>query len=97
LPELGRYFLAFIRPDLAGMGALLGSPGGTTRVYCYFLASDFFIGRWCYRDSRQRGVSPWAMAPILFMTLILGPFGWIFYVLFFARKASGAGEPPGAP
>jgi len=59
----------------------------------HFLAFDLFVGRWIYLDSRRRQVSPWLMAPLLFLTLMLGPAGLLLYLA--VRPVSSAGVSAG--
>ena len=79
-PRLGEIWPAIARPTLNGVAALLGSPAGATIAWVHFLAFDLFVGRWVYLDSRERQVSPWLMAPLLFLTLMLGPAGLLLYL-----------------
>jgi len=60
--------------------ALLATPFGTTVGWMHFLAFDLFVGRWAYLDSRERSISALVMAPILFLTLMLGPIGFLLYL-----------------
>jgi len=71
---------AVVRPTLNGVAALLGSPAGATIAWVHFLAFDLFVGRWIYLDSRERQVSVWFMAPLLLLTLMLGPAGFLLYL-----------------
>jgi hypothetical protein len=79
-PRLGEIWPAVARPTLTGVTALLGSPVGATIAWVHFLAFDLFVGRWIYLDSRERQASPWLMAPLLFLTLMLGPAGFLLYL-----------------
>src|SRR5215471_6025362 len=79
-PRLGEIWPAVARPTLGGIAALLGSPAGATIAWVHFLAFDLFVGRWVYLDSRERHVSEWFMAPLLFLTLMLGPAGFLLYL-----------------
>lgn len=81
LPRVGAIFPAVARPTLAGVAALLGSPEGATIAWVHFLAFDLFVGRWIYLDSQERRLSPLLTAPILFFTLMLGPVGFLSYLL----------------
>ena len=81
LPRLGEIWPAVSRPTLNGVMTLLGSPAGATIAWVHFLAFDLFVGRWIYLDSQERGLSAWLMAPILFLTLMLGPVGLLFYLI----------------
>lgn len=81
LPRLGVIWPTVSRPTLNGVVALLGSPAGATIAWVHFLAFDLFVGRWIYLDSQERGVSAWLMAPVLFFTLMLGPAGFLLYLV----------------
>ncbi|HYG81307.1 MAG TPA: ABA4-like family protein [Pyrinomonadaceae bacterium] len=87
VPRLGEVWRAVSSPELYGVAALLGSPAGATIAWLHFLAFDLFVGRWAYLDGRERGVSAWLMAPVLFLTLMLGPFGFLLYLV--VRSAAG--------
>ena len=80
LPRLGALLPLLMRPELPGVAALLGTPEGATIAWVHFLAFDLFVGRWAYLDSRERGVSPWVMAPVLLFTLMFGPLGLLAYL-----------------
>lgn len=80
LPEITAVFPAVTNPTLNGIAALLGEPTGATIGWVHFLAFDLFVGRWVYLDNQQVGISAWVMAPILFMTLMLGPVGFLLYL-----------------
>jgi hypothetical protein len=88
LPRLGELLVLLARPELPGIAGALGTPFGAALAWAHFLAFDLFVGRWAYLDSRERGVSAWVMAPILFLTLMLGPIGFLLYLA--ARAIWGA-------
>ena len=90
LPRLREIWPAVSRPTLSGIAALLGSPAGATIAWVHFLAFDLFVGRWIYLDSEERHVSAWLMAPVLFLTLMLGPAGFLFYLVV---RSVAAGSP----
>ena len=81
LPRLGQIWPAVSQPTLGGIAALLGSPAGATIAWAHFLAFDLFVGRWIYLDSQERRISGWLMAPVLFLTLMLGPAGFLSYLV----------------
>jgi hypothetical protein len=91
LPRLGEIWPAVSSPSLSGVAMLLASPAGATIAWVHFLAFDLFVGRWIYLDSRERGLSSWLMAPVLFLTLMLGPAGFLLYLL--ARSLLGLAAP----
>ena len=88
LPSLGAIWPAVARPTLAGVEALLGSPVGATIAWVHFLAFDLFVGRWIYLDSLERRISSWLMAPVLFLTLMLGPAGFLLYLAVRSIRAA---------
>jgi hypothetical protein len=81
LPRLAEIWPAVSRPTLDGVAALLGSPAGATIAWIHFLAFDLFVGRWIYFDSQERRISAWVTSPALFLTLMLGPVGFLLYVV----------------
>jgi hypothetical protein len=87
LPNAGTILPALIRPSVPALGPVLGSPLGVTLAWLHFLAFDLFVGRWIYLDSRLKGVSAAIVSPILALTLMLGPCGFIAYLA--ARQLFG--------
>jgi hypothetical protein len=87
VPRLGEIWPAVSQPTLSGVATLLGSPVGATIAWVHFLTFDLFVGRWIYLDSRERQISAWIMAPVLFLTLMLGPVGFLFYLVVRALAA----------
>ena len=90
LPELAP---ALLRPELPAIAALLGTPEGATLAWAHFLAFDLFVGRWVYLDGRGRGVSAWVTSPLLLLTLLFGPLGFLLHLAarrLFGRASSEA-------
>jgi hypothetical protein len=81
IPRFAEIWPAVSRPELWDIATLLGSPVGATIAWLHFLAFDLFVGRWIYLDGRERGISSWLMAPVLFLTLMLGPCGFLLYLI----------------
>src|SRR5882724_9827762 len=88
LPRLGTIWPAVSRPTLPGVEALLASPAGATIAWAHFLAFDLFVGRWIYLDSQERRISSWLVAPVLLLTLMLGPAGFLFYLVVRSTPAA---------
>jgi hypothetical protein len=80
LPELGTFLPAVSDPSPAGVAALLATPVGAAAGWAHFIAFDLFVGRWMYLDSRERGVHPLVMAPVLVLTILLAPLGLLAYL-----------------
>jgi hypothetical protein len=80
-PAVGRNLAGFVTPSAQQRAVLLGSPAGATIAWVHFLAFDLFVGRWIYLESHERQVNPWLMAPVLFLTLMLGPAGFLLYLM----------------
>ncbi len=80
LPQVGSVFAAVLSPTLSGISTLLSSPTGATIAWVHFLAFDLFVGRWIYKENRVAGISAWIMAPVLFLTLMLGPIGLLLFL-----------------
>jgi hypothetical protein len=95
VPRLGEIWPSVSRPTLNGVVALLGSPAGATIAWVHFLAFDLFVGRWIYLDSHERRVSAWLMAPVLFLALMLGPAGFLLYLV--VRSVAVSPVPSKAP
>jgi hypothetical protein len=81
LPGVLQILPAVMNPNLQGIQQLLGTPAGATIAWVHFLAFDLFVGRWVYLDSRERNISPLLVSPILFFVLMLGPLGFLLYLV----------------
>ena len=90
-PRLLALAPALLRPELPTIAALLGTPEGATIAWAHFLAFDLFVGRWVYLDGRARGVSAWVTSPVLFLTLLAGPLGFLLHLA--ARRLFGRVSP----
>ena len=95
-PRLAEHVPTLLRPELHAVAGLLGSPAGATLGWTHFLAFDLFVGRWIYLDGRRRGLSAWLTGPVLFLTLLLGPFGFLLH-LGLRRILGRADSPAPAP
>lgn len=72
---------AVTSPTLTGVSALLGTEPGATAGWAHMIAFDLFVGRWAYLDSRERRIPALVMAPVLLLTILLGPLGFLAYLL----------------
>lgn len=81
LPNLAAILPAVARPELEGIAALLGSPGGATIGWQHFLAFDLLIAQRIHREGLDRRTPMWLLSPIVLLTLLLGPLGWLAHLV----------------
>jgi len=87
LPRIRTILPAVVIPELSEISRLLATTDGTTIAWAHFLTFDLFVGRWVYLESRERDVSVWLMAPVLFFVLMLGPLGLLLYFAVRGRES----------
>jgi hypothetical protein len=80
IPMAGVLLPVLMRPSLSSVAILLATPAGATIGWVHFLAFDLFVGRWIYLDSQERGITSWAVSPILLLTFLFGPLGFVSYM-----------------
>jgi ABA DEFICIENT 4-like len=84
IPQLPGILSLFVRAEpvkLDELARFLGRPDATLVAWIHVLAFDLFVGRWAYRDSRQRRIPVWLTAPILLLLMLFGPLGLLLYLL----------------
>ncbi|TWF74351.1 uncharacterized protein DUF4281 [Pseudonocardia hierapolitana] len=81
LPQFTTVFAAVASPELPGVAALLATPVGAAAGWAHFIAFDLFVGRFIYLDSRERGIHALIAAPVLVLTILLGPLGLLAHLL----------------
>jgi hypothetical protein len=91
--SLGEVLPAVASPTLGGVRDLLGTPSGATAGWAHMIAFDLFVGRWAYLDSRSRGIPALIMAPVLLLTILLGPLGLLVYLLVRRARPAPADRP----
>jgi hypothetical protein len=94
LPSIVTLLPALAQPTLASVTALLGTPEAAAIAWAHFLTFDLLAGRWAYLDSRTRRISAWLMAPVLLLIFLLGPLGFLLYLLVRAAASLAAGRGP---
>ncbi|RZU74470.1 uncharacterized protein DUF4281 [Micromonospora kangleipakensis] len=97
IPALGDVLPAVLSPTLGGVRDLLGTTDGAAAAWAHMIAFDLFVGRWAWLDSRERGVPALVMAPVLVLTILLGPLGLAAYLGVRTRWAPAAAIPAGEP
>jgi hypothetical protein len=85
IPAFGEVLPAVASPTLGGVRELLGTADGAAAGWAHMIAFDLFVGRWSWLDSRDRGVPALVMAPVLLLTILLGPLGLAAYLLVRTR------------
>jgi len=91
VPRFAEIWTAVARPTLVGIATLLGSRVGATIAWSHFLAFDLFVGRWIYLEAQQRRMSALLVSPVLFLTLMVGPVGFLLYLFLRAATSIGSG------
>ncbi len=67
--------------SLSGVMGLLSTAPGAAAGWAHFLAFDLLIGRWAYLDAHERKIHPALMAVPLFFVFMLGPVGFLLYLV----------------
>ena len=78
--------------SLTGVAQLFSNPWVLLAGWIHYLAFDLFVGSWEVRDARDRGIPHLAVVPCLALTFLLGPAGWLLYVV--VRVAFGTRSTP---
>ncbi|MFG3680623.1 ABA4-like family protein [Micromonospora chalcea] len=75
LPSLGAVLPVVTAPTLDGLRGLLGTSDGAAAAWAHMIAFDLFVGRWIWQDARERDLPVLLTAPVLLLTILLGPLG----------------------
>jgi hypothetical protein len=67
--------------SLAGVAALFSDPYLLLAGWVHYLTFDLFVGSWEVRDAQRHGIAHFAVLPCLFFTFLLGPIGFLLYLL----------------
>jgi hypothetical protein len=81
IPRLLDLLPAVLKPTLAKWQELVADPAALTFTWAQIIAWDLFVGRWMYLDSRERGIHPGIMAPLLALTILLSPIAVPLYLV----------------
>lgn len=87
VPQMGSIFAAVSNPTVESIAALLGTPEGATIAWAHFLAFDLLVGRWAYLNSQEMNIPWWLISPILVFVLMVGPVGFLMYLVLRAVYA----------
>ncbi len=67
-----------------GLASLFQSPKVVLAGWAHYLSFDLFVGTWVAKTGTQGGVSAFILLPCLFLTLMLGPLGFLASCVVFA-------------
>ncbi|MGX5737094.1 ABA4-like family protein [Bosea thiooxidans] len=72
--------------SLDDVAALFASRPLLLAGWAHYLAFDLLIGAWLLRRAQREGLPHWAMLPILALTFLFGPIGYLLYRLAAASR-----------
>ncbi|RSS52594.1 ABA4-like family protein [Streptomyces sp. WAC01280] len=90
LPEL---WTAVSSPDIDTFRELTALANGAAAVWAQILAWDLLLGQWMYREARRLSLSPFLMAPLLLLTILLSPIALPLFLAIRAWKTRRAARP----
>ena len=67
--------------SLDSVAALFTSKPLLLAGWVHYLAFDLFLGNWILRRSQAEDIPHWLMLPVLPLTFLFGPFGFVAYLL----------------
>ena len=65
--------------SLDGVVALFSNPRAVFAGWTHYIAFDFFVSRFIIFDAAQKNISHLLVVPIIPITLLAGPVGFVFY------------------
>jgi glucan phosphoethanolaminetransferase (alkaline phosphatase superfamily) len=90
IPALTYTYLNFINFEhdmlskfstLNGVQSLFQNKALVLAAWEHFLAFDLIVAVWIKKNSLKHGISHWLIIPALIMTCLLGPLGFLIYLL----------------
>lgn len=79
--------------SLANVMKLFTNEWAVLAGWIHYLAFDLYVGSWEVRDAEKHGISHLLVIPCLVFTFLLGPVGYLLYVIirqFAVRKTEAA-------
>ena len=77
--------------SLSEVALLFQSPWLLLAGWVHYLAFDLLVGSWMVRDARRRGIAHLLVVPLLLLTFMFGPAGWLAYLLLRAARRAQLG------
>lgn len=71
---------------LEGVAGLFQGKWTLLAAWVHYLVFDLLVGMWEVKDAEARGVPHLWVVPCLFFTFMLGPIGWLLYLLVRALR-----------
>jgi hypothetical protein len=94
IPRLGELLPLVTGPTLTGLQDAMADGGAATLVWAHIIAFDLFVGRWIYLRSREAGIHPLVTGPVLVVTILFAPIGFLVFLLIRASwKSTKEGLP----
>jgi hypothetical protein len=77
-----------MRPTLPAIRDMFGTNYGAAAGWVHFLCFDLFVGYFIRNQAIKRGHSFKWVSPLLFVSLMIPPFGWLVFesTSYFLRK-----------
>ncbi len=94
VPVFPELWSAVSSPDLDTFRELTALPDGAGAVWAQVIAWDLLIGQWMYREGRRLEISALLMGPLLVLTVLLSPFGFLAFLGVRAVRERRAGPGP---
>jgi hypothetical protein len=67
--------------SLDGVMRLFSKPEAVLTGWIHYLAFDLFTGLMIAYSAQKRSINRWVMVPIFFFTFMLGPVGFLLYMM----------------
>lgn len=80
--------------SLADVARLFQNPWMLLAGWLHYLAFDLLVGNWIVRDARAHGIAHGWVLPLLLLTFLFGPSGWLAYLGVRAIKGQPVGATP---
>lgn len=78
---------------IAGLQTMFFSDAGLVIGWTHYLAFDLFVGNWIAGDADKKGFGRIAQAPFLLLTFLMGPLGFLIWLLVREPAARKLGRP----